>query len=598
MSAELFNDPSHDADASPAESKVQYVVIARRYRPQSFDELVGQQHVARALASAIESNRVGHAYLFSGPRGVGKTSAARILAKALNCTHGSTPSPCNHCDICDSISTGDDVDVLEIDGASNRGIDEIRQLRQNVILRPTRSRFKVYIIDEVHMLTTPAFNALLKTLEEPPRHVKFVFCTTEPEKIPITIHSRCQRFDFAGISASSIVERLRQIAAAEGVEADAEALSILARRAAGSMRDSQSLLEQLLAFGPGRIGPGDVHAMLGTADDRLVSQLLMATVKRDAATALGLLDTALGSGVEASQLLGQLLGSFRDLMVTAAGCSGEVLLHTASMDREAIVAAAEKLGLETILAAMQILDRALERLRYATQGRTVAELAVVRLCHLADLEEIGALVAQLRQDGAPGSVRLPSGQTGSAVDAVRAKASSEVSVPKVVGPPAANAPGSATGAVEAKVDGASGQTTNGPAATRPPLVLTPETAQEVWQQALGRLTGLLAEQASMCASVALVEPARLVVAFRPKYDSCKVFCERPDKVALFEEALAKLAGTPVHVEFAIVDDQADAPSSQAAQTAKGPQTRRRRASDHPMVNRTIELFDAEVLWDK
>ncbi len=223
--------------------------MARRYRPQRFEELIGQEHVVRALQGAIAAKRVGHAYLFTGARGVGKTSAARILAKALNCVHGPTPTPCNECDICQSISAGSDVDVLEIDGASNRGIDEIRQLRQNVNVRPSRARFKIYIIDEVHMLTREAFNALLKTLEEPPEHVKFIFCTTEPAKIPVTILSRCQRFDFAGIHLPSIVERLAQIVEAEGVTAEPEALAILARRAGGSMRDSQSLLEQLLAFG-------------------------------------------------------------------------------------------------------------------------------------------------------------------------------------------------------------------------------------------------------------------------------------------------------------------------------------------------------------
>ena len=177
----------------------QYVVVARRYRPQTFGELIGQQHVAQALCNAIETNRVGHAYLFTGARGVGKTSAARVLSKALNCSSGPTATPCGECDVCRGVADGNDVDVLEIDGASNRGIDEIRQLRSNVNVRPSRARFKIYIIDEVHMLTKEAFNALLKTLEEPPEHVKFIFCTTDPEKIPITVLSRCQRFDFAPI---------------------------------------------------------------------------------------------------------------------------------------------------------------------------------------------------------------------------------------------------------------------------------------------------------------------------------------------------------------------------------------------------------------
>src|ERR1051325_5950416 len=213
------------SDSNPSTAEVsaadaRYTVIARRYRPQSFDELVGQEHVARALQQAIASGRVGHAYLFTGARGVGKTSAARILAKALNCVHGPTPTPCNQCDVCLRVTAGDDVDVLEIDGASNRGIDEIRQLRQNVNVRPSRARYKIYIIDEVHMLTREAFNALLKTLEEPPEHVKFIFCTTEPEKVPITILSRCQRFDFAGIQTPQIVERLKFIADTEGVKTE------------------------------------------------------------------------------------------------------------------------------------------------------------------------------------------------------------------------------------------------------------------------------------------------------------------------------------------------------------------------------------------
>ncbi|MCH7753197.1 MAG: DNA polymerase III subunit gamma/tau, partial [Planctomycetes bacterium] len=188
------------SETLPADSRgSDYVVVARRYRPQTFDELIGQEHVSQALSRAIASERVGHAYLFTGARGVGKTSAARILAKALNCVQGTSPTPCNQCEICQSVSSGDDIDVLEIDGASNRGIDEIRQLRQNVAVRPSRARFKIYIIDEVHMLTKEAFNALLKTLEEPPEHVKFIFATTEPNKIPVTILSRCQRYDFAGI---------------------------------------------------------------------------------------------------------------------------------------------------------------------------------------------------------------------------------------------------------------------------------------------------------------------------------------------------------------------------------------------------------------
>jgi len=220
-----------------------YTVLARRYRSRNFDELVGQEAVATTLKNAINSGRVAHAYLFTGTRGVGKTSTARILAKALNCEKGLTPDPCSECAICRDIARGEDVDVIEIDGASNTGVDDIRQLRSNAIYRPARARFKIYIIDEVHMISTSAFNALLKTLEEPPEHVKFIFATTEPNKVPITIQSRCQRFDFKPIPKAKIVQQLEKILADEKIQADQTVIERVARLANGSMRDALSLLD-------------------------------------------------------------------------------------------------------------------------------------------------------------------------------------------------------------------------------------------------------------------------------------------------------------------------------------------------------------------
>src|SRR3954465_15708345 len=286
-------DDTGELDATAAR---QYVVVARRYRPQDFSQLIGQGQVSQALANAINTNRVGHAYLFTGARGVGKTSTARIFAKALNCIQGPTTTPCGQCDICQGIAAGGDVDVIEIDGASNRGIDEIRQLRSNVNVRPSRARYKIYIIDEVHMLTTPAFNALLKTLEEPPEHVKFIFCTTEADKIPITVLSRCQRFDFPPIEMKSIVERLSHICQNEGIEAEPEALQIIARRAAGSMRDSQSLLEQLLSFGGEKITVADVHSLLGTAHSSRLTAIANCIARRDPAAALKEVEAAVNEG--------------------------------------------------------------------------------------------------------------------------------------------------------------------------------------------------------------------------------------------------------------------------------------------------------------
>ena len=256
-----------DPSSTPADEPMAYTVVARRYRPQRFEDVVGQDHVVQALRNAIRLNRVTHAYLFSGTRGVGKTSIARIFAKCLNCARGPTVDPCQVCDICQAISVGQDVDVIEIDGASNNGVEAVRELRQNAGLRPSRTRFKIYYIDEVHMLSTGAFNALLKTLEEPPEHVKFFFATTEPNKIPITVLSRCQRFDFAGIAPDQIAETLAEICEIEQVEADPEALQAVARRASGSMRDAQSLLEQLLSVGDRRLTAELVHRSLGMAPD-------------------------------------------------------------------------------------------------------------------------------------------------------------------------------------------------------------------------------------------------------------------------------------------------------------------------------------------
>src|SRR6059058_1040754 len=291
------------AAAAPAE----YTVVARRYRPQQFAELIGQEHVAQALVNALQTGRVAHAYLFTGARGVGKTSAARILAKALNCEKGPTPTPCDACESCKAIAEGQDVDVVEIDGASNNRIDEARDLRQNIGFRPTRSRYKVYIIDEVHMLTTQAFNALLKTLEEPPPHVKFIFATTEVQKIPITILSRCQRFDFANVGPARIFDQLKSIVSREGLQADEDALRLVARRAGGSMRDSQSLLDQLLASAQGTLTAEHVNAVLGTAGDERVTELAAAILAHDAKTALNLVGSWVERGLQVGELVDQLV---------------------------------------------------------------------------------------------------------------------------------------------------------------------------------------------------------------------------------------------------------------------------------------------------
>ena len=375
-----------------AESADPYVVVARRYRPQSFEQLVGQNQVSRALGNAIETHRVGHAYLFTGARGVGKTSTARIFSKCLNCQTGPTTQPCDRCDACQAISVGEDVDVLEIDGASNRGIDEIRQLRSFASVRPSRSQHKIYIIDEVHMLTKEAFNALLKTLEEPPPHVKFIFCTTNPEKIPITVLSRCQRFDFAPVVADEIKDRLKFIVDAEGAEAEDDALTLLARRAGGSMRDSQSLLEQLLAFASGKITVQSVHQMLGTAPGGRVETLVQAIANSDAGAALEEIHNSIREGADVGQVLEQLSGYVRDLMVLSVGGSPETLLQLGPGEVAQGLVLAQHMGTARLLATLQVFDWALARMRQSTQIRCLLEIAVVQACGLAALSSLAAAI--------------------------------------------------------------------------------------------------------------------------------------------------------------------------------------------------------------
>ena len=384
------------ADASDG-----YVVVARRYRPRAFDQLVGQSQVAAALQNAIETGRIGHAYLFTGARGVGKTSTARIFAKALNNPSGPSVTFDTQTDVAAAIDAGEDVDVIEIDGASNRGIDEIRSLRANVGVRPSRSRFKIYIIDEVHMLTPPAFNALLKTLEEPPEHVKFIFCTTDPEKIPITVLSRCQRFDFAPVELAGIVGRLREIVDAEQVDADDAALELIARRAAGSMRDSQSLLEQVMSLGGDKLTSDTVHAILGTADDTRLENLVSAMIAGDAAAVLAEIDSSMDAGVDAGRLAEQLLGYLRDLLVIAVGGEPNLLRHTSAGSLEALRRLADDWGIDRILAAVALVDQTLVRIRLSVYARVLLEAALVQICNLPNLQALSDLLSAAESGTSP-----------------------------------------------------------------------------------------------------------------------------------------------------------------------------------------------------
>ncbi|HHT9111095.1 MAG TPA: DNA polymerase III subunit gamma/tau [Candidatus Brocadiaceae bacterium] len=372
-----------------------YVVLARRYRPQTFEDIVGQEPIVTTMRNAIRTNRVAHAYLFAGPRGVGKTSMARILSKALNCQHGPTDTPCNICDICRCITEGNDMDVMEIDGASNRGIDEVRNIRQNVNYAPSRAHYKIYIIDEVHMLTREAFNALLKTLEEPPPHVKFIFATTAANRLPETVQSRCQRFDFKHISIQDIEKRLQDICQTEGVQVDTPTLHMIARYARGGLRDSQSVLDQLLSFRRDKISPEDVTFVLGCVEEDKILDIFESFVKKDVATALRIIDDILNEGKTPGEFVDQVLSCLRDLLIfSSCGQEAPWMEFSAAL----IQRFGKSFSQDTLLYMIQILSDTRMRTTDSFLQRILLEMAIIKISRLESvhsLSEISEMVAAL-----------------------------------------------------------------------------------------------------------------------------------------------------------------------------------------------------------
>ena len=621
----------------------QYQVVALRYRPQQFDALVGQSHITTALANAITQNRIGHAYLFTGARGVGKTSSARIFAKCLNCVQGPTTDPCNQCNICSAVSVGEDIDVLEIDGASNRGIDEIRQLRSNVAVRPSRARYKVYIIDEVHMLTSQAFNALLKTLEEPPAHVKFIFCTTDPQKIPITVLSRCQRFDFSPVKTNAIADRLREIAQTENVEAEDTALQLLARRANGSMRDSQSLLEQLLSFCGDKITIDEVHQLLGTTDNSRIAEIATAMTNKDSATTLNLIHDNISSGVNAGQLAAQLLGYFRDMLVTRVGCNEETLLNCTPDELQALAEQGEQLGLETILLIVQLLDRAVVTMQSSLHSRTLLEVAAVKICGLEHLESIAGLIKSLSAVG--NNVTISSGAAGNLTQPSAASSSKKNEInnlqPQRLSPsanPATAQPTTTTAAVAdqpatappADVSQSASQTPSAklsqlakspptlasptptsqaadltPAASTPaasaPAVASSSTvaasphdaapceATKIYQTAIQQLGEMTAGMAERFEKVELNQ-GKMVVTLLEAYNT--KMCSNSDRKQKIESAVKSVAGRDIRVDFVT---SAKPPAQKVAAKSKMTRVQQIRAlQNHPFVKEAIDIFDCEI----
>ncbi|HUI68475.1 MAG TPA: DNA polymerase III subunit gamma/tau [Nitrospirota bacterium] len=372
-----------------------YQVLARKWRPQVFDDVVGQGHITRTLQNAITTSRLSHAFLFSGPRGVGKTTTARILAKALNCAEGPTPTPCGKCDSCIETAAGTSVDVIEIDGASNRGIEHIRELREAVKYAPVGGKYKVYVIDEVHMLTNEAFNALLKTLEEPPPHVIFIFATTEPQKIPATIHSRCQRYGFKRIPLQEIIDRLRKIADAEGIRITDQGLAMIARAAEGSMRDSQSLLDQAVSYSGMEIKNEDLQVTLGSIAQEALLRFTAGLLSRDPAGLLKLVDTLLEQGQDMRQFLSGVVEHLRNLLVVKISPDPGKIVELPATDIEAIKQQAVAAEAEHLLLLFDSLSKTLDDMRWSPHQRFTFEVGLIKASNLAPLKPLAEVLARL-----------------------------------------------------------------------------------------------------------------------------------------------------------------------------------------------------------
>ncbi|MEO8268578.1 MAG: DNA polymerase III subunit gamma/tau, partial [Aureliella sp.] len=586
-----------------------YTVVARRYRPRSFAELVGQDHISHALDAAIAMGRVGHAYLFTGARGVGKTSSARIFAKALNASDGVEQELA--ADMSRSIDSGDDMDVIEIDGASNRGIEEIRTLRANVNVRPSRARYKIYIIDEVHMLTNQAFNALLKTLEEPPPHVKFIFCTTDPDKLPITVLSRCQRFDFVPIKLDAIRARLSEICSAEGFEADDDALSLLARRAAGSMRDSQSLLEQVMSFSQERISVEQVQQLLGIADEGRLLALAHSLAAHDALRAMELVDEAARSGADAGQLAEQLLNYFRDVMAVGVGGGPEMLKLANPVGHAGLKELAAGWGVQSILASIQILDESLVRMRTSVSAQALLEVALVQICQLSQLASIPALLEAMRAGG--GGAAAPQATKQAPASQVAPKQSSsekknnerigEVSsqpsaiapslLPSPVNsPPTSPSPSSAR--APAVVSTAAPDSSSGAAAVSQAGEQGSLEALQQWKKAASSINDMLADYAGLAVSVIPNGADHWKVVFPPGAVRPREVCEQADRRHALEQAVSQVLQRTIRLTFAVMPGE-PARTVAAAQPSTNRVQKMREVSENPYVRKCCEALDGEII---
>jgi DNA polymerase-3 subunit gamma/tau len=556
-----------------------YEVLALKYRPKVFEDLVGQETVTRTLTHAIQQNRIAHAFLFAGVRGVGKTTTARILAKALNCASGPTVRPCGECAACLEIARGSSLDVLEIDGASNNGVAEVRDIIEGSRYAPSRDRFKIYIIDEVHMLSTPAFNALLKTLEEPPPSVKFIFATTEHHKIPDTILSRCQEFEFRTVSRSEIAQQLRRIVDAEGVRASEAALAVLARTAEGSLRDGISALDQVIAAAGNDIGENEVTEILGLVERQVLQETAQAIVARDTETILRVVDHLSRSGRDLRFFTSSLMQYLRDVLVTRVAPHAPDLLDAPgeTADLEAL---ARELSEEDLVRSLEVLTQAEDGLRMSPEPRFHLEMALLKIAQLrrlASFEDLLTRFERLASGSAPPPPAPPSTTPGPAP----APAKRTTTAPPI--PPESKAEAPA------------------PPPAPPPGI---EAGGTLVEQLLDRLkTGKPMLHALVSRHHrAEVEADRLRLQFLPEQKVLVNQLREKSLLALLEEQVAAVFGKKLVISVEVIENRdqpkADAapkpPGSPGAQARAGEGGLEERAKRDPLVKRFVETFQGEV----
>jgi DNA polymerase-3 subunit gamma/tau len=552
-----------------------YLVLARKYRPGTFEGFVGQDVIAETLKNAIKLDRVAHAYLFCGPRGVGKTSMARVFAKALNCVKGPTDKPCEKCEPCRAIASGQDVDVIEIDGASNRGIDEVRDLRQNVRYAPAHSRFKIYYIDEVHMLTAEAFNALLKTLEEPPPHVKFIFATTAAAKLPETILSRVQRFDFRRISNLDIVRKLTEICGAEKLSVPADVMTLVARRARGSMRDALSLLDQILSFCGGEPDRDAVAAFLGVLGDDEMARLMRMIREKDAGGLLKMASELLTRGMDVGELLDQLSGYVRDLLVgQSCGADGD-LLDRAPEAAAAVVAAGKDFSADQLLYITEIFNSARRRIREGQDDRIVLEMALVKLTQSDGLASVGELIEKLtameegqEKSGAPSRAAIPSAAPDRGARSARDRA--------YEGP-------TLRSAVEEAPEGAVAGDADEPNAGAGVREEAPASAVDLWRRVLDEAhqnTWLYAQVAS--GHLQRAKDGEVVIAFPSDRSSAREEVEKPENRRALQQIFERLLNQPVTLTIVTVQGGSSRQSPAEAAMSDG------------MIQEMVQKFEGEI----